>query len=353
MSAGISLSEAAAFLKAHDSYLLLSHRRPDGDTVGSCAALCRALRAIGKQAWVYDNPQFTPKFAPYLEGLLWQPEATGNRQQATDKPPLLAGEGDRPQGWWRGGSDDRALPKGRFTLVSCDIASKGLFPFGMEEAAVELALDHHGTNEGFAPRTHADETRAACGEIILELLPLLGVEPDKAMAEALYLAISTDTGCFRYTNVTANTFRCAAACVAAGAEIYPINRVFFEMKRRPRLQLEARLIQSMEFFAQGRVAVSAIPQALIDRLGLTEDDIDDISGFGRTVEGVQIAVMLREVEGGMGKASVRTGPEFNAAQICKRLGGGGHPGAAGASLPGGIPAIREAVLDSIAQEIAL
>ena len=348
MSARVSLQEAADFLLAQDKYLLLSHRRPDGDTVGSCAALCRTLRAIGKQAWVYDNPQFTPKFMPFLEGLLWQPEATGNRQQATEKAFPLRGR-------WPEGPDEVAsqLAAGRFTLVSCDIASKGLFPFGMEEAAVALALDHHGTNEGFAPRTHADETRAACGEIILELLPLLGVESDKVMAEALYLAISTDTGCFRYTNVTANTFRCAAACVAAGAEIYPINRVFFEMKRRPRLQLEARLIQSMEFFAQGRVAVSAIPQALIDRLGLTEDDIDDISGFGRTVEGVQIAVMLREVEGGMGKASVRTGQAFNAARICKRLGGGGHPGAAGASLPGGIPAIREAVLASIAEELKL
>ena len=322
MSARVSLREAADFLLAQDRYLLLSHRRPDGDTVGSNAALCRALRAIGKQAWVYDNPQFTPKFLPYLEGLTLRPEQLSGLNS-------------------------------QFSIVACDIASRGLFPFGMEEAEVALAIDHHGTNEGFAARTHADETRAACGEIILELLPLLGLEPDKAMAEALYLAISTDTGCFRYTNVTANTFRCAAACVTAGAEIYPINRAFFEMKRRPRLQLEACLIEHMEFFAQGRVAISAIPQSLIDRLGLTEDDIDDISGFGRTVEGVQIAVMLREVEGGMGKASVRTGPEFNAARICKRLGGGGHPGAAGASLPGGIPAIREAVLQSISQELPL
>ena len=353
MTGQITLREAADFLKANDSYLILSHRRPDGDTVGSCAALCRALRALGKQAWVYANPQFTPKFAPYLEGLLWQPEATGNRHQASDKPPLLAGEGDRPQGRWRGGSDDRALPKGRFTLVSCDIASRGLFPFCMEDAAVELAIDHHGTNEGFAARTHADETKAACGELIAELLPLLGVTMDKPMAEALYVAISTDTGCFRYVNTTANTFRCAAACVAAGAEIYPINRTFFEIKRRPRLRLEAYLTEHMEFFADGRVAISAMPQSLIDELGLTEDDIDDISGFGRTIEGVKIAVMLREVEGGMGKASVRTDPDYNAARICARLGGGGHPGAAGASLPGGIPAIREAVLQSISQELPL
>ena len=93
MSARVSLREAADFLLAQDKDLLLSHRRPDGDTVGSNAALCRALRAIGKQAWVYDNPQFTPKFMPYLEGLLWQPEATGKRQQATEKPPLPRGGG--------------------------------------------------------------------------------------------------------------------------------------------------------------------------------------------------------------------------------------------------------------------
>ena len=351
MTGQITLREAADFLKANDNYLILSHRRPDGDTVGSCAALCRALRALGKSAWVYPNPQFTPKFAPYLEGLLAQSQGTGNGEQGTKKAFPLGGRCPRARTGANEGRTD--APAGSVTVVACDIASRGLFPFGMEDAAVELAIDHHGTNEGFAARTHADETKAACGELIVELLPLLGVTMDKPMAEALYVAISTDTGCFRYVNTTANTFRCAAACVAAGAEIYPINRTFFEIKRRPRLRLEAYLTEHMEFFADGRVAISAMPQSLIDELGLTEDDIDDISGFGRTIEGVKIAVMLREVEGGMGKASVRTDPDYNAARICARLGGGGHPGAAGASLPGGIPAIREAVLQSISQELPL
>ncbi len=330
MTARVTLREAADFLLARDDYLILSHRRPDGDTVGSCAALCLALRAVGKRAWVYPNPQFTPKFMPYLEGL------TAEMQNAKCK---MQNEDDR-EGV-------------RCTVVSCDVAARSLLPYGMEEAAVELALDHHGTNEGFAARTHADESRAACGEVILELLPLLGAPLTKEMAEALYVAISTDTGCFRYANVTDNTFRCAAACVAAGAEIYPINRVFFETKRRARLKLEARLIEEMEFFAEGRVAVSAIPDSLIAELGLTEDDIDDISGFGRSVEGVDLAVMLREVEGGRGKISLRASPAFNAAAICARLGGGGHPGAAGASVDGGIPAAREAILKAISREIAL
>ena len=316
MTQHLTLNETAEFLKTHDHYLILTHRRPDGDTVGSAAALCRALRALGKEARIYPNPQMTPKFAPYHAGL------TG-----------AAAAGD--------------------TVVSVDVADVRLFPFGMEDAQVDLAIDHHGTNSGFAARTHADETKAACGEVLVALLPLLGAAMDKPMADALYVAISTDTGCFRYSNVTANTFRCAAACADAGADVFPINRAFFEVKRQSRLKLEAYLTEHMEFFAGGKVAVSAIPNALMDELGLTEDDVDDISGFGRAIEGVQLAAMLREVEHGQGKLSLRSGPEFNAAKICAKLGGGGHPAAAGASAPGGIPGIRKALLDVLREEIEL
>lgn len=337
MTARLTLAEAAEYLRTHDDYLLLSHRRPDGDTVGCCAALCLALRAVGKRAWVYENPQFTPKFMPYLETLVGRPDPRPPQNETADRENGGQGSG-RPT---------------TVCVVSCDVAARSLLPFGMEDAEVDLALDHHGTNDGFAARTHTDERRAACGELILELLPLLGAALTKEVAEALYVAISTDTGCFRYANVTAGTFRAAAACAAAGAELYRINRIFFETKRRPRLQLEARLTEEMEFFAGGRVAVSAIPDSLIDELGLTEDDIDDISGYGRTVEGVQIAAMLREVEDGKGKISLRCSPAYDAARICARLGGGGHPGAAGASVDGGIPAAREAILNAISKEIEL
>lgn len=338
MSVQISLQDAADFLQAHDNYLILSHRRPDGDTVGCCAALCRGLRAIGKQAWVYANPQFTPRFAPYLEGLIGRPDLRPPHSGAAAGEDGGQGAGCRTQ---------------ELCIISCDVASRSLLPFGMEDAAVALALDHHGTNDGFAAQTHTDEGRAACGELILELLSLIGAKLSKETADALYVAISTDTGCFRYSNVTAATFRCAAACAEAGAEVFPINRAFFEIKRRPRLALEAWLVEHIEYFAGGRVAVSAIPSELMGRLALTEDDIDDISGFGRSIEGVEIAVMLREVEGGKGKISLRTGLNFNAAEICAKLGGGGHPGAAGAAVDGGIPAAREAILRAIGEEIKL
>lgn len=313
----LSLRETAEFLLSHDNYLLLTHRRPDGDTVGSNAALCRALRKLGKRAALYANPQFTPKFAPYYEGL------------TADAVPENA------------------------TLVSVDVAAEGLFPFGMEDAKPVLAIDHHGTNSGFADFGYVDPSAAACGEIIWALLPLLGVAPDREIAEAVYVAVSTDTGCFRYSNVTANTLTVAAACNACGADIFSINRVMFEIKRKARLQLEAYLVDTMEFYADGKVSVNAMPKEVLNKLGITEDDIDDISGFGRNVEGVEIAVMLREVENGIGKVSVRTSPNFDAAKICARFGGGGHAAAAGGSVPGGIEAAKKAVLASISQDINL
>ena len=309
-----SLSEVAALLRENDDFLLLSHRRPDGDTVGSCAALCLGLRAMGKRAAIYANPQFTPKYAPLLEGLV------------------------------------APAPRGGEALVSLDIASRGLLPFGMEDATVLLRIDHHATEVSFAVHTHVEPDKAACGEIVCALLCELGVPLSRPIAEALYVAVSTDTGCFRYSNVTPNTFRVAAACLAAGADAHGWNRRLFEVKRRARLELEAYLVKTTRFYADGRVCVSRIPDAVMQSLGLTEDDVDDISGFGRCIEGVEIAVMLREAGQEGGKVSVRAGAPFDAARICARIGGGGHPGAGGATVPGGIDAAEAAVLASLKEE---
>ena len=309
-----SLNEVAALLRQHDNYLLLSHRRPDGDTIGCCAALCLGLRTMGKRAAVYPNPQFTPKYAALLEGTV----------------------AERVQGGE--------------TIVSLDTASAGLLPFGMEQAEVLLRIDHHATDVSYAAHTLVQPDKAACGEIVYALLCELGVPLTKKIAEALYAAISTDTGCFRYANVTPNTFRVAAACLEAGADAHSWNRRLFEVKRRARLELESYLVQNTRFYANGKVALSRIPAALVQSLGLTEDDLDDISGFGRCIEGVQIAVMLRELAEEGGKVSIRTVAPFSAARICERFGGGGHPGAGGATVPDGIDAAEKAVLASLREE---
>lgn len=295
----LTLNETAEFLKKGDRYVILTHRRPDGDTTGCAAALCRGLRAIGKEAWILENPQFTPKLRPFLEGLTVE-----------------------------------HLPENS-TLVSVDIAAEGLLPMNAVDYVnqIRLLIDHHGRNSGFAEQGYVDATAAACGEIILDLLKELQVQPDKETAEALYLAISTDTGCFRYSNTTANTLMAAAACKNYGADTFNINRIFFMTKRPARLKLDAYLANTTEFYAGGKVALSLIPQSLRAELGLTQDDIDDISGFGREIEGVEIAVMIRQEPEG-GKLSVRTSPSYDASAICARLGGGGHKAAAGATVPG-------------------
>ena len=307
----LTVSEAAAFLRAHDNFLILTHRRPDGDAVGCAAALCEGLRSLGKTAAVLENPQFTPKFRPYLEGLT---------------------RADVPQD---------------ACIVSVDIASERIFAYNAAELTtrVALCLDHHGRNTAYAAAGIVEPQTAACGELILRVLQALDVSLTPRMAEALYVAISTDTGCFRYSNTTAETLRAAAVCKDAGADTFAVNRVMFLTRRLARLKLDAFLTETTEFYAGGLVAVSAIPNEKIAELGLTEDDIDDISGFGRDIEGVEIGIMIREVEGGMGKISLRTSPNYDAAALCRELGGGGHAAAAGCSVAGGIDAAKAAILD--------
>ncbi len=308
----LTLAELARALLEGDNYIILTHRRPDGDTIGSAAALCRGLRSLGKTAAVLENPQLTEKFRPYLKGLTV-----------------------------------KAIPEGA-CLIAADIAAQGLLPLSAPNCEKDLRfrIDHHGQNESFGQNRYVVSEAAACGELIMALLQEMGAQIDKKTAEALYLAISTDTGCFRYSNVTANTLRCAALCKDFGADTFSINRVMFSTKRLPRLKLDAFLTETTEFYAGGKVAISAITHEIRQKLGVTEDDTDDISGFGREIEGVQIGIMLQQISEGS-RISVRTSPSYDAGAICALLGGGGHKAAAGATVEGGIQEAKKAVMEAI------
>ena len=305
-------TEFCAFLRGHDNFVILTHRRPDGDTIGSAAALCRGLRQLGKTAFVLTNEQFTPRFGPFLDGLTCD-----------------------------------ALPAGA-TVISADIASEGLLSF--DAVRLQLmpvcAVDHHGSNSLACPKL-VEADKAACGAIVYAVLTELGVTVTKQIAECLYTAISTDTGCFKFSNTTANTHRTAAALIAAGADVYPINQLFVDTKSFARLRLEAKLTDTMEFYAGGAVGVCMMPKSLLAEFTVTEDDLDSISGFARSIEGVRIGVMIREVEDGLGKISLRTEAPYDASAICQRLGGGGHAAAAGASVPGGIEGAKAAILQAL------
>lgn len=311
MTKHLTNEETLRFLREHDNFLILNHRRPDGDAVGSAAALCMGLRQAGKTASIWKNPQTTERFQPYLQGL-----------------------------------EMDSVPEGA-VILSVDMATEGLLPVNGDQfrGQVRLAIDHHGSNESYAEYTNVQPHRAACGEVILELLQAMG-PVTKKMAEALYLAISTDTGCFRYSNVTEETLRAAAELKALGADIYPINKVMFGTKSIARLRLEAAITEGAQFYAGGQVAITVVTRALQDKIGASEDDMDDISGFPRGIEGVEIGVMIRELEG-ESKISLRTGENHNASDICATLGGGGHRAAAGATVKGDVHQAQEQILGAI------
>ena len=307
---------AAALLRDQDQFLILTHRRPDGDTTGCAAALCLALRQLGKTAFLLRNPEMTETNAVYAAEL-WAPE------------------GFAPD-----------------FVVSVDIAARSLF-FPAAEAYfdhINLAVDHHPSFEGFGAHQCVDPTRAACGEIVYEICRELGAVTAE-VALPLYVAVSTDTGCFVYANTTANTHRVAAALLETGTDYFTVNKRHFRTKTRRRIAIEAELMGNAEFFHQDRGVFLTIPLSLLARTGADENDLDDISSLAGIIEGVDCGAVLRELKDGEWKLSLRTGANgrVNATRACGLLGGGGHAMAAGATLHGTLEEVKRQVLDAIDQ----
>lgn len=295
----MNIRETAAFLRAHDNFLILTHRRPDGDTIGCAAALCLVLRQLGKTAALLPNAEVTALYAPYAAGL------------------------------WAGEED------GFETVVSVDLAALSLFPDNAQryQTCVDLAIDHHPSYEQFARESCVDASCAACGEIIFALAEVLG-QLTPAVALPLYVAVSTDTGCFVYSNVTANTHRVAAALLETGIDYRTVNKRHFRTKTRKRLALEAELLRTMELYDGDRVAVVALPQSLMRSLALREEDMDDLAALAGLVEGTDCSVTMKETPDGAWKVSLRTGARVDASAVCARFGGGGHRAASGCILRG-------------------
>ena len=309
MSGHLTVQEAAARLRQMDNVLLLTHVRPDGDTIGSAAALCQALRDMGKTAYLLYNPEITDTYAPYAAPY-WAPE---------DFAPVH--------------------------IVSTDIAALNLLPDNAAPYAnrIELAIDHHGSQAFFAAETCLDAEAAACGEIIYHIIrALTAVTP--AIAMALYVAISTDTGCFVYTNTTADTHRIAAALLETGIDVGPVNKALFRTKSKTRLAMEARMVSDMELYDSDRVVVMSIPLSLRQELHATKADIEELSSLAALVEGTDCGITLRELKPGKVKLSLRTGPRVDACAVCQRLGGGGHKAAAGATVDGTLKDAKALVL---------
>lgn len=308
----MTIQETAAMLQTMNRVLLLTHVRPDGDTIGSAAALCQALRDMGKTAYLLPNAGTTETYQPYAEGY-WG---------AADFEPDY--------------------------VVSVDIAALSLLPENAKKYAgrIHLSIDHHPSNEGFAPHLCVLPEMAACGEIVYEIVRLM-TPVTQEIALPLYVAVSTDTGCFVYSNTSAHTHRVAAALLETGIAVAGVNKALFRTKSRTRLAMEAWMSEWAEYYDNDRVVIMQIPRSLCLDYKATEADVEELSSLAALVAGTDCGVTLRELEGGRVKISLRTGPRVNATAVCALLGGGGHTAAAGATISGSMKEAKQAVLQAI------
>lgn len=289
--------QAAQWLLQRDNFLLLTHVRPDGDTLGSAAALALALRGLGKTAHVAYNPGITETYAGYM---------TGCYAPADFVPEHI---------------------------VAVDIATENLLPPALEQwrGKSELCIDHHPSNESYAQETCLDPTAAACGEIIYRICKELGVM-DGEIAKQLYIAITTDCGCFVYNNTTPATHRIAAELMEYGDFWKQVNRNCFQTLSLKEIRLQNRLLESMEFFDDGTLAVGAISLADLAEFEASQGDSEELASWANKIQGVKASATLRQLEERVWKVSLRTDGSLNATQVCGLLGGGGHAAAAGASM---------------------
>ena len=308
--------ETAEFLKSADDILILTHGNPDGDTLGSGFALLRGLRAMDKRVRLFCPDEIPTKFSFMADKIHYE----------------------------------HYEPK---VIIAVDLAdtkllgdSQGDFPL------IHLSIDHHGSAKPFALNNYILPEAAATAELIFELLEELNLVITPSIADCLYTGLSTDTGCFRYSNTTAQTLRIAANLLECGARASELNRLYFETKRKAYFSLERMALEKLRVLERGRYAVTALTRQMYDECGASDDEAEQISAIPRQVEGVLVGATIKERKRGGYKVSLRSYAPADAAAIASTLGGGGHSRAAGCAID--TPSLEEAeamLLDAVRQEL--
>ena len=300
-----------------DRILVVCHKNPDGDAVGSAWGLAHALRGVGKRARAFCGDEIPPEYRFLTE--------------------------NEPQ--------DEFEPE---HVITVDVAGASLLPDGIDPEKIDLVIDHHRANSLSAPLKFVDPLAAACGEMLIGVLAAAGAEPAGYVAEALYTAIATDTGCFKYANVTDFTFAAAAYLYsyAAPGAFARINKRVFDTKSEKRLRLDAWAIENVSLSAGGKVAFLNADLAMQQAFRTGAGDLDGLVNVIRQIEGVEIAIVLKQKEENLFKASVRADGGFDASAFCAVFGGGGHLGAAGCSFTTSAADAREKLLAEAARRLS-
>lgn len=291
----MTAQECSQLLLSKNNILIITHTNPDGDTLCSAAALCSALRRAGKRANLFRNPAVTTKYMPHVEKY-FAPKSFKSKY-----------------------------------IVSVDVATEKMFAEGFD-GAIDLCIDHHPTNSHYAKKELVCPDKAACGEIVLAVIKEMCGGITQEEADLLYIAVTTDTGCFQYLNTNAATFRAAAELLEYGADTGMVNVKFFRKASRARLKLEGMIYSTMGFYRDGKISVAIITKEMLRQAGAGGEDCDDLAGLAGRAEGASVNITIRERDNGSSKVSVRTGRDVSSSDICAVFGGGGHAMAAGCTI---------------------
>ena len=321
----INLIQTADFFKQNNNFTLLCHANPDGDTLGSGYGLCGVLHIMGKNARVLCDDEPSKRFDYLLDCI---------------KPDLVAFPENVAE-----------------TVVTLDVADAALLGSLKDKYPdIDLCIDHHVSNKDYAKRTLLDTSAAACSELVWELIKELITEDElrqsslsRAIAGAIYTGVSTDTGCFKYSNTTIKSHLVTAELMRYDFDIVRINYLMFELKTRERIKLEQGALENIEYFWDGKCAVITLTADMLE--GIDPEDASNVSSLPKQIEGVKAGVVLKEKNPEKWKISVRTSESIDAQKVCTPLGGGGHIRAAGCTLSGSRETAKSAILKEIEKQL--
>src|SRR6059036_1156113 len=314
-----TFDEIGRVLREHQRFAILGHVRPDGDALGSQLALALSLQALGKKVRLWNEDGMLEKYS-FLP-----------RAELVTKPPAKAEDVD--------------------VAIALDTAIQnrlGTALPAVRSAKVWINIDHHPSNPGYGDLVYINPKAPATGQILFELIRSEKLPIDAAIAENLYVAISTDTGSFQYPNTTARTFEIAAELVRAGVDVGRVSQLTYENYPRRRAELLRDLLGTMRFEANDRVASFSLSLATAKKLGVLPEDNEGLIDHLRAIHGVIVAVFFEELADGKVRVSMRSKSEVvDVCAICQKFGGGGHTLAAGARVPGTLAEVEKKVMEKI------
>ena len=308
-------------VRARQRFVLSSHARPDGDSIGSQLAMAYALREMRKHVDVVNADPAPPPI-----------------MQFPGVPEIrIAPSVD--------GAYDAAI------VMECgDLGRTGVS--GLDRAFV-INIDHHQGNTNYGALNWFDATAAACGEMVFDLVQALDVPLTHDIATHVYLAILTDTGSFHYSNISPRTFDICKACLAAGVDPVAVARSVYDSNNMGRLKLFGAVLSAMQIDASGRIAIVYLDHEMARAAGGTYEDTEGLINLPLTVKEIQAVVFFKQIEGESYRVSMRSKGEIDIAAVAKEFGGGGHKNAAGCSAAGGIDTLQKLFVEKIERAIEL